>query len=462
MEIVMRLRIPALVAALAGLVPSPTTAQSPGTLAFGGFGRFTRFDASLGFRDGFGAGGLIGVYVARGVAIEGTVAYVSTTAPAGATVALTPIHVRLLFARRVADRVATLVGAGYVHNQYVKPSREWEDGVSGLLGVRFDLAGRLAARFDGILDYFPSPLNERPGNSDNWNLTVQAGLGLHLGRSPIRDSDHDGVVDRVDVCPNSTRGEAIDGRGCPLPQDADGDRVADAADRCPATPAGDAVDLNGCSLPKDADGDGVIDAADRCSGTPSGDRVDASGCSLPKDADGDSVTDSADQCPNTPAGEAVDFTGCPLPGDADMDGVRNPADKCPGTPVGQRVDALGCPVLFTGVRRTIVLEGVNFETGSANLTDQSHATLDRVATSLAAYPLLRVEVAGYTDSRGSAATNLRLSQARAAAVRTYLINKGIPPQQLTSRGFGAGIPIASNATAAGRARNRRVELHRMN
>jgi outer membrane protein OmpA-like peptidoglycan-associated protein len=458
----MRLRIPALVAALAGLLSSPVTAQSPGTLEIGGYGRFTRFDASLGFGEGFGAGGLLGIYVARGVAIEGTVAYVSTSAPGSATVTLTPIHLRLLVARPVADRVAALVGAGYVHNQYVKPSRVWEDGASGLLGVRFDLTGRLAARFDGVVDFFPSPLNERPGNSDNWNLTLQGGLSLHLGRSPIRDSDHDGVVDQADICPNTPRGEAIDGRGCPLPKDADADGVVDAADRCAATPAGDPVDLNGCSLPKDADGDGVVDAADRCPATPGGDKVDAGGCSLPKDADGDGVIDAADRCPNTPAGETVDVTGCPPPPDADMDGVLNPADRCPGTPVGQRVDALGCPVLFTGVQRSIVLEGVNFETGSANLTDQSHTTLDRVAASLAAYPLLRVEVAGYTDSRGSAATNLRLSQARAEAVRTYLVNRGIPPRQLTSRGFGAARPIASNATAAGRARNRRVELHRMN
>jgi outer membrane protein OmpA-like peptidoglycan-associated protein len=462
MEVVMRLRIPALVATLAGLTSSPTTAQSPGTLEFGGFGRFTRFDASLGLRDGFGVGGLLGVYVARGLAIEGTVAYVSTTAPTSATVALTPVHVRLLLARPVADRIAVLVGGGYVHNQYTKPSRVWEDGASGLLGARFDLTGRLAARLEGVVDYFPSPLNERPGNSDNWTLTVQAGLTVHVGRSPLRDSDHDGVVDRVDVCPNTPRGEVIDGRGCPLPKDADADGVVDAVDKCPATPAGDAVDLNGCSLPKDADRDGVVDGTDRCPGTPSGDKVDMGGCSLPKDTDGDGVTDASDRCPNTPAGETVDATGCPPPKDADMDGVLNTADRCPGTPVGQRVDALGCPVLFTGVRRTIVLEGVNFETGSANLTDQSHATLDRVAASLAAYPMLRVEVAGYTDSRGSAAINLRLSQARAAAVRTYLIDKGVPPQQLTSRGFGASNPIASNATTAGRARNRRVELHRMN
>ncbi len=458
----MRLRIPALVAALAGLLSLPATAQRPGTLEFGGFGRFTRFDASLGLRDGFGGGGLLGIYVARGVAIEGSLAYVSTTTSASATVAQTPIHVRLLLARPVTDQIAVLVGAGYVHNRYTKPTRVWEGGAHGLLGTRFDLAGRLAARLESLVDYFPSPLNEVPGISDNWNLTLQAGLSLRVGRSAIGDRDHDGVIDTVDVCSSTPRGEPVDGRGCPLPKDADADGVVDAADRCPVTPAGDAVDLNGCSLPKDADGDGVVDAADKCPGTPTGDKVDASGCTLPKDSDGDGVGDLTDRCPATPAGETVDATGCPPSRDADMDGVANASDRCPGTPAGQRVDVVGCPVLFTGVQRTIVLEGVNFETGSANLTDQSHATLDRVAASLAAYPQLRVEVAGYTDSRGGAATNLRLSQERAAAVRGYLVSRGVPPRQLTSRGFGAGNPIASNATAAGRARNRRVELHRMN
>jgi OOP family OmpA-OmpF porin len=187
--------------------------------------------------------------------------------------------------------------------------------------------------------------------------------------------------------------------------------------------------------------------------------VDASGC--PPDADGDGVADLTDRCADTPAGEPVDPAGCPLPRDTDKDGVLDSADRCPNTPTGQRVSSVGCPMLFVGVQRTLVLEGVNFETGSANLTDQSHNTLDRVAAALLGNPDVRVEVAGYTDNRGGAATNLRLSQARADAVRAYLIRKGVPGYQLTSRGFGAANPISSNATAVGRSRNRRVELHRM-
>ena len=456
----MRLSIPAVVALLAVLTSAPARAQRPGTLEFGGFGRFTRFDPSLGFDHAFGGGGLIGIFVAQGFAIEATAASVSTNGPQNASVHLVPFHARLLYARPAADRYAVLLGAGYVHNRYNNPSQVWEDGASGLLGVRVDLGKQLSARLEAIADYLPSPLNGSAAATDNWNFTIQAGLSAQLGRSAVKDSDHDGVVDGVDSCPKTPKGEAVDGRGCPLPKDADADGVVDPVDRCPSTPPGDTVDLSGCSLPKDSDGDGVADGSDRCPNSPAGQKVDAAGC--PPDSDGDGVVDPDDQCSNTPAGEKVDARGCPPPKDSDGDGVMDPADRCPGTRVGERVDATGCPVLFTGVQRTLVLLGVSFETGSAALSPQSRGNLDRVAASLTAHPAQRVEVAGYTDSQGNSITNLRLSQARAEAVRLYLIEKGVAPPQLTARGYGARGAIDTNATAAGRARNRRVELHRLN
>ncbi len=458
----MRVPIPAAAVALAILGSSPVVAQRPGTIAFGAFARFTHFDPSLIFDDALGIGGQLDVFFARGLALEGSAAVLSTSSTASGSVTVVPIHARLLYARPVAARSAVLFGAGYVHQQYRNGVSAWEDGVSGLFGVRFMLGGHLAGRVEVVADYFPSPLNSGAGVQDNWDFSLQAGLGFQTGGGAAtrKDSDHDGVVDGADACPRTPRGEAVDGRGCTLPKDADGDAVADASDRCPDTPAGDQVDASGCGLPKDADGDGVVDANDRCPATPAGERVDAAGC--PLDGDKDGVLDAADKCLNTPAGEQVDAVGCTIPKDADKDGVLDPADKCPGTPPGQRVDALGCPVLFSGVQRSLVLEGVNFETGSANLTDQSHNTLDRVATSLRGHSDLRVEIAGYTDSRGSLAANRRLSQTRADAVRAYLIRQGVDPVQLTARGFGPANPVASNASAAGRARNRRVELHRLN
>jgi outer membrane protein OmpA-like peptidoglycan-associated protein len=114
------------------------------------------------------------------------------------------------------------------------------------------------------------------------------------------------------------------------------------------------------------------------------------------------------------------------------------------------------------IKGELVLEGVQFETAKSTLLPASRAVLDRVAESLQAFPEARVEIAGYTDDRGGRAMNLRLSRARAQAVRSYLIGKGIAPGRLTAKGYGEAKPIASNAAEEGRARNRRVELHRLN
>ena len=74
------------------------------------------------------------------------------------------------------------------------------------------------------------------------------------------------------------------------------------------------------------------------------------------------------------------------------------------------------------------------------------------------FPSLRVEVGGHTDSDGRQSSNQRLSQSRADAVRRYLISKNVRAANLTAKGYGETSPIATNATAAGKAQNRRVEL----
>ncbi len=213
--------------------------------------------------------------------------------------------------------------------------------------------------------------------------------------------------------------------------------------------------------PGDKDKDGVTDDLDQCPNTPAGEKVDATGCPLPKDSDGDGVMDNADKCPNTPKGEKVDATGCPLPKDSDGDGVMDNADKCPGTPAGTKVDKNGCPQLFEENKTTFVLEGVNFETAKADLLPGAVEVLDRVATTLAAYPDVRVEVAGHTDNKGSHAYNVKLSQKRADAVRNYLIGKGIAADRMVAKGYGPDKPMASNATEEGRAQNRRTELNKL-
>jgi OOP family OmpA-OmpF porin len=155
------------------------------------------------------------------------------------------------------------------------------------------------------------------------------------------------------------------------------------------------------------------------------------------------------------------MTGCPLVVDSDGDGVADDHDKCPKTPPGTAVDALGCQILFKTDRAPLVLQGVNFETGRSRLTVASFTVLDQVAASLVANPEINIEIAGYTDATGSAQVNTRLSAGRALAVRAYLARQGVGTERMQARGYGPANPLGPNETAAGRAQNRRVELHQL-
>jgi OOP family OmpA-OmpF porin len=136
------------------------------------------------------------------------------------------------------------------------------------------------------------------------------------------------------------------------------------------------------------------------------------------------------------------------PMDSDGDGVYNDKDQCPRTPAGAMVDERGC----------WVIQNVEFEFDKSEIKAQYYPRLNRVVEILMANPGLKVEIAGHTDSIGSEKYNQSLSERRAQAVKAYLVGKGIPSDQLTTAGFGESKPIASNATDAGRAKNRRVEL----
>lgn len=143
----------------------------------------------------------------------------------------------------------------------------------------------------------------------------------------------------------------------------------------------------------------------------------------------------------------------PPPADTDGDGVTDDKDQCPGTPAGVAVDKLGCPL-----KGAITLEGVTFELDSARLTADSRGVLDAIAMDMKRYSQLRIELQGHTDSSGPDRYNLDLSEQRANAVRTYLVEQGVSTSQLSARGYGEGEPIDTNATPDGRANNRRVVM----
>ncbi|WP_386077700.1 OmpA family protein [Vreelandella sp. F11] len=184
---------------------------------------------------------------------------------------------------------------------------------------------------------------------------------------------------------------------------------------------------------------------------PAGVAVDAEGC--PLDSDGDGVPDYRDQCPGTPAGVEVNANGCPL--DSDNDGVPDYRDQCPNTPAGVEVNALGCP-------DSVVLQDVNFEFDSAQLTPNAQNVLNGVAERLVSNPDVRVSIEGHTDSRGSDEYNKNLSQERAQSVASYLASRGVEANRMRAVGYGEERPIASNETEEGRFQNRRVELDEWN
>ena len=102
--------------------------------------------------------------------------------------------------------------------------------------------------------------------------------------------------------------------------------------------------------------------------------------------------------------------------------------------------------------------GIRFRNGSAALRRDSRALLDDIATTLNACPATSIIITGHTDSRGAVDANLALSERRAATVGDYLAEHGVERRRITTRGVGEMEPVADNATAEGRARNRRIEI----
>lgn len=169
------------------------------------------------------------------------------------------------------------------------------------------------------------------------------------------------------------------------------------------------------------------------------------------DSDGDGVPDSRDGCANTPRGVPVDSSGCPR--DTDRDGVADDEDKCPDTAAGRIVGPDGC-------EKEVIIElnGVHFDFDKDTLRPDATTVLNKAVDILKSHPDVPVEVHGHTDWIGTDEYNQDLSERRAKRVYDYLVAHGIPASRLTWQGHGESMPIVSNDTDAGRARNRRVEL----
>jgi outer membrane protein OmpA-like peptidoglycan-associated protein len=386
-------------------------------------------------------------------------------------------------------------------NLYSKNSLSYD----GELGLRIPFSNDLSMMIstglhfmqtDNLDDVSPANAKVFPAGAQNdYYGTVAVSLSYSL--FGVKDSDGDGVPDYLDQCPNTPKGVIIDESGCPIDSDHDG--VPDFQDKCPQTPAGVKVDKDGCPL--DSDRDGVPDDLDKCPNTPFGVKVDNNGC--PLDSDGDGVPDYLDKCPNTPAGVKVDSTGCVL--DSDGDGVPDYIDICPNTPKGVQVDSLGCPVTVPQEKAepetrkeekkeepkvttqpvTPSIPNVNKENkkeqtrfssnpneiiiqcdelfvgGTTNINPKSEDYLKDLVTYLSKDIFTKWEIESYVDSHVSENDKLELSYDRANALLKYFVNHGLPSFQFEILAKGDKDPIASNDTPIGRAKNNRIELHKI-
>lgn len=344
---------------------------------------------------------------------------------------------------------------------YAGPGYLADNGTSGLnfnagLGGKYYLNATTAVFLEtGYIHGIESTSKGITGRDNIWKAT--AGLEFDLGKTP--DADMDGVSDKKDKCPNTPSGVAVDVNGCPI--DTDGDGVADYIDDCP-TVAG-LTSLKGCP---DMDKDGLADKDDAC---PEVAGVAAlKGC---PDADSDGVTDANDKCPGTKKGYKVDATGCPA--DSDQDGLVNEEDDCPT--VAGPADNKGCPVKIAELLKkpgeirelkadeviiqNIKVAPIHFESNKSYLTDYSKGIINKLLKTLNEDTEYHVNIFGYADSQGPDDKNILLSQARVKTAVDYLVSNGIDKSRIImQKAFGEAKPVASNDTAEGRLRNRRVEF----
>ena len=218
--------------------------------------------------------------------------------------------------------------------------------------------------------------------------------------------------------------------------------------------------------PSDRDKDGIYDRDDACPDEPGvkSDDPAQNGCPPPPpDRDGDGILDKDDACPDLKGIKSDDPTQNGCPPDTDGDGIRDDVDACPNEKGRPDPDPQknGCPSFVRVTDSEIViLEQVQFKTGSATILKASDDLLFQISVVLAEHPeIVKLEVQGHTDNRGGKKTNLSLSKKRAASVVKWLVKRGsVNAERLTSHGYGMEEPLTDNDTAEGRQKNRRVQF----
>ncbi len=335
------------------------------------------------------------------------------------------------------------------------------------------------------------------GDFEDMHVTLNLGIGIKLsgGKS---DSDMDGVFDEVDMCPTSPAGSIVDVSGCPADNDKDGltddDEIAKfGTDPKKADTDGDGLndkaelDIHKTSPVKaDTDGDGLndneeinkyktnaLDADSDKDGLNDGAEVNTYKTNpLANDTDKDGLLDSSEinTHKTNPLEQDTDKDGLndavelnthktdPNKPDTDGGGVLDGVEiKRPSNPLDPKDDI---QTIKIEKGQAIVLEGILFKTGSADILPESESVLNKVYLTLNENIDLEVEIQGHTDNKGNKKKNVELSLKRAESVKTWLVARGINASRVTTKGFGPDRPVAPNTTEDGRAKNRRIEFSR--
>lgn len=320
------------------------------------------------------------------------------------------------FSYYVSDNVALNFGLFYIYQTFK------HDATPGY---------RLATESMGS---YTSVLNNVT-KSENHAYGLNVGMRFLFGK--LRDTDHDGIPDKMDRCPDVFGLAQF--MGCP---DSDGDGIEDALDSCISVKG--LVQFHGCP---DSDGDGIPDKEDACP-YQAGPKA-LNGC---PDRDGDGIADKDDACPDKPG--LAQFHGCP---DTDGDGIPDNEDQCPDK-AGDAANH-GCPPPPPpppSIEQ--VTAPILFDVGKNTIRKFSMPILEEAAKKLKEQPDGYIVVDGYTDNTGKAQFNKKLSVKRANAVKAALVKMGVSPKKIEVIGNGSNNPAADNTTSEGRQKNRRAVM----
>jgi outer membrane protein OmpA-like peptidoglycan-associated protein len=324
---------------------------------------------------------------------------------------------------------------------------------------------------DGLLNREEEELGTDPDNPDTDGDGLKDGEEVRTHKTnPLKpDTDGDGLTDGTEVLKTGTKplitdtdgdglldgAEVNEHKTDPLKPDTDGDGLTD----------GEEVTIHKTNpLEKDTDRDGLEDGAEV--------KTHRSNPLMP-DTDGDGLTDfdevkSYRTLPNNPDtdgdglkdGEEIrQYKTDPLVPDTDKGSVNDGPEVSRNTNPLDPSDDI--PRLKVDVGKKLVLEGIVFATGSAEIMPESEEILMKAYNTLNSEPGIIVQIHGHTDNVGKRALNMKLSKARAESVRSWLVAKGISESRISTKGFGPDRPAASNKTEEGKQQNRRIEFYRV-